>query len=89
MISILLIGAGTALLLCAITAKVFLGAPEKANKSEKTEIMKQLLALSDDEKKISGAASAPRSLPLSKQPMRPRSGPRKTTPRISQALRTQ
>ena len=78
--------AGAVLLVCAITAKILLGAPEKANKSQKAEIMKQLLALSDGEKKISGAGSPARSRPLSKQLTPPRNGPRKTTPRISQTL---
>lgn len=89
MLSIVLIGVGTALLLCAITAKILLGAPEKAPKSEKAEIMKRLLALSDCECKISDSSSPARSQAFSKQVTPPRSGAGKTAPRISQALRTQ
>lgn len=87
MVSMLVIGVATAVLICAITAKVLLDAPEKANKSEKAEIMKQLLTLSDSENKISGTAPAARLRPLSKQGTSP-GGTRKTIPRISQTLRT-
>ncbi len=90
MLSMLLIGVATALLICAITAKVLLGAPEKANKSEKAEIMKQLLALSNGENKIAGAtSSSARSRPSSRQRTPPSNGRRKATTRITQALRTQ
>ena len=89
MLNTLLIGAASALLVCAIAAKVLLGAPEKANKSEKAEIMKRLLELSDSESKNPSAGSATRSRPLSNQSTLPRNAPRKTTTRISQTLRTQ
>lgn len=88
MISILLIGAASALLLCAIAAKV-LGAPKKASKSEKTEIMKRLLELSEGENQGSRTRSAGPSRTLSNQRTLPRNGPRKTTSGVSPALRTQ
>jgi hypothetical protein len=54
MVSIPLIGVASALVLCAVIAKVFAGGPGKASKSEKAEIMKQLLALSEGENTIPG-----------------------------------
>ena len=90
MLSMLLIGVATALLICAITAKVLLGAHKKANKSEKAEIMKQLLALSDGGNRSAHAtSSSARSRPSSRQATLPSNGPRKTTTRITQTLRTQ
>lgn len=56
MISISLIGLATALLLCALLAKV-IGKEPKANKSQKAEILARLLALSEEEKKASGTAA--------------------------------
>lgn len=89
MLSMLLIGVATALLLCAITARVIAGNPKKANKSEQGEVLKQLLALSNGENKISGAAPAARLRPPSNQRTLPGNRPRKTTTRIVQPLRTQ
>lgn len=68
MISIPLIGVAAALVMCAVIAKLFAGGPDKASKSEKAEIMKQLLALSASENSIVGktpsvAARAPLSKP--------------------------
>lgn len=66
MISVVLIGVAAALLICAIRAKVIANAPKKIDKSQqKAEIIKQLLALSERENKISGMAAPPRvrSLP--------------------------
>lgn len=66
MISVVLIGVAAALLIWAIRAKVVADAPKKADKSQqKAEIIKQLLALSERESKISGTAAPPRvrSLP--------------------------
>ena len=68
MISPVLIGVATALLLWAIRAKVVADAPKRADKSQqKAEIIKQLLALSEREGKISGTAAPVR--------VRPRSNP--------------
>ena len=86
MTSMVLIGVATALVICAIIAKVA-GAPEKASKAERAEIMKQLLALSEGEARSSGA---PRSVPprsLTKQGTRPNQSPRKTPPKMSQPIR--
>jgi hypothetical protein len=49
MIGILCIGVVTALAVIAIVAKTFTGKPTKAQKWEKADIMKQLLALSEGE----------------------------------------
>jgi hypothetical protein len=54
MISIAFIGVATALLVFAIAAKVCGGEPKRPKKSEKAEIMKQLLALSEHENRTSG-----------------------------------
>ena len=51
MIRILIIGVGTALAVSAIWVKKYLRGPHKAEKSEKAEIIKQLLALSEQETK--------------------------------------
>jgi hypothetical protein len=59
MIAISLIGVATALLLCAILAKVFKDEP-KASKSQKAEIMARLLALSQTEQKPSLPSSSVR-----------------------------
>ena len=68
MISVALIGVAAALLIWAIGAKVVADAPKKADKSQqKAEIIKQLLALSERENKISGIAAPPRVRPLPKQ----------------------
>lgn len=58
MISIPLIGVAAALVLCAVIAKVLAGGSEKASKSEKAEIMKQLLALSASENSIARKTSS-------------------------------
>jgi hypothetical protein len=58
MISSLLIGVGTALAVFAILAKTR-GETKKAQKWEKGEIIKQLLALSERESKVSAIASPP------------------------------
>ncbi len=57
MTSISLIGVATALLVCALLAKVLADKP-KANKSQRTEIIKRLLALSEGEKRPSLTASS-------------------------------
>jgi hypothetical protein len=61
MISVVLIGVAAALLIWAISARVAADAPKKSDKSQqKAEIIKQLLALSERENKISGTAAPPR-----------------------------
>jgi len=68
MISVVLIGVATALLIYAIRARVVADAPKKADKSQqKAEIIKQLLALSERESKIPGTAAPVRMRPLSSQ----------------------
>jgi hypothetical protein len=69
--------------------KVFADRPKKASKSQKAEIMKQLLALSEHEKGISATASSVRlQAPLSNQGTRPGNAPRKTATKISQPVRS-
>jgi hypothetical protein len=87
MFNIPLIGVATALVACAILARVFAHRPQKAEKAQKGEISKQLLALSERESKLSGTPSSARSrAPISKEGMRPGNGPRKATPKILQPL---
>jgi hypothetical protein len=90
MINIPLITIAIALVICATIAKVFAGQPsEKANKSQKGEILKQLLAISEQENRISGKASSVQSrTPLSKQGRRPGNAPRKIATKISQPIRS-
>jgi len=59
MIGIVFIGVVTALAVFAILAKTCAGGPKKAEKWEKGEIIKQLLALSDGENSNSAIASPP------------------------------
>ena len=59
MIGIVFIGVMTALAVFAILAKTCAGGPKKAEKWEKGEIIKQLLALSDGENSSSAIASPP------------------------------
>jgi hypothetical protein len=94
MINIHLIGLAAALVVCAILAKVLTGKPEKAAKSQKAEIIKQLLALSESEKRTSKTASSVRK-PLAKQPTRPanqaprlQTAARKTPAKLSQPVRS-
>ena len=68
-ISVLFIGVAAALLIWAIRAKAVADTPRKTDKSQqKAEIIKQLLALSEREAKISGTASSVRLRPPSNQP---------------------
>jgi hypothetical protein len=62
MISISLVGVAAALLVCALLAKLFANRP-KANKSERAEIIERLLALSEQENRVSGTASSVRLRP--------------------------
>jgi len=59
MIGIVFIGVVTALAVFAILAKKCTGGPKKAEKWEKGEIIKQLLALSDGENSSAAIASPP------------------------------
>jgi len=89
MISIPLIGAATALVICATMVKLFADQSKKANKSQKGDILKQLLALSEHENSVSAMASSARSrAPLSNQGTQPSNGPRKTAAKISQPIRS-
>ena len=83
MISIPLIGVAAALLIWAIRAKVVADAPKKIDKSrQKAEIIKQLLALSERENKISGTAAPVRVRPLSNPGTRPVTALEAQRPRI-------
>jgi hypothetical protein len=87
MISTPLIGVASALFACAIVARMFAHGQQKADKAQKGEVIKQLLALSERESRLSGTPSSARSrAPIPKQAMRPGNGPRKPTPKISQPL---
>jgi hypothetical protein len=71
MISVALIGVAAALLIWVIRAKVVADAPKKADKSQQqVEIIKQLLALSERESKISATAAPVRVRPFSLQSTR-------------------
>jgi hypothetical protein len=89
MISSALIGVATALLVLTIMAKVRRGEPKRAKKTEKAEIMKQLLALSEHENGTSGTASSVRfRTPLSSPEMRPDNATRKAVTKTSQPIRS-
>jgi len=89
MISIPLIGVATALLICATMAKVFADQPKKANKSQKAEIIKQLLALSEHENRAPATPSSVRfRAPLSNQGMRSNNALRKPAAKTSQPIRS-
>ena len=73
---IIVIGVVIAVAVVAILTKVCAGAPKKAKKGEKAEIMKQLLALSERENGTSAIASPPtRKLPSSPRSDTSRRGP--------------
>jgi DUF2934 family protein len=59
MVSVMTIGVVTALAAAAVVAKKRRDKPKKANKSERGEILKQLLALSDHENRLSSIPSPP------------------------------
>ncbi len=65
MITVIVIGAVTALAMFAILAKMFAGEPEGTEKLQKGDILKQLLALSE----LDGGAG------MSTSPVRPRPQP--------------
>jgi Protein of unknown function (DUF2934) len=56
---LLIIGVGTALVVLAILAKTYAGGPAKAEKWEKAEVIKQLLALSEQENSALAIVSRP------------------------------
>jgi hypothetical protein len=65
------IGGGTALAVFAIWAKTYAGEAKKAEKWERGEIIKQLLALSEQENRVSAFASPPtRNMQLASTPLR-------------------
>ena len=89
MINTPLIGVATALVACAIVVRVFAHGQQKADKAQKGEVIKQLLALSERESRLSGTPSSARSrVPIPKQTMPAANGQRKATPKISQPLRS-
>lgn len=65
MITLLCAGAVTVLVVVAIVAKTCVTKPVKAKKAEKAAIMRQLLALSENENRLPAIAPArkPRALP--------------------------
>jgi Protein of unknown function (DUF2934) len=80
MISILFIGVATALAVFPIFAKKYAGKPKKAEKREKGEIIKQLLALSERENGVSVSVSpATRNLRLASTSPTPGDALRKLT----------
>lgn len=88
-ISIALIGGATALVLCATSIKVLATGPTKANKAEKAEIMKQLLALSESENRASAKPTPSQSRTPLPTPRTGRStSPRQGTVKISQPIRS-
>ena len=89
MISISFIGVATALLVFAIMAKVYAAEPKKAEKAEKAEIIKQLLALSEHENRAPATASSVRfRAPLSNQGTRSSNAPRKPTAKTAKQIRS-
>ena len=59
MTTILLIGAASAVAVCALMLKARVFKPKKAEKREKAEIVKQLLALSERENMVQGISRQP------------------------------
>jgi len=59
MVSLLFIGVVTAVAMLAILAKTCAGTPKKAQKGEKAEIVRRLLALSERENPVSAMHSPP------------------------------
>jgi Protein of unknown function (DUF2934) len=60
---LVIIGVGTALAVFAILAKTYVHGPDKAEKGERAEIMKRLLALSEQENRALAGVSDPASNP--------------------------
>ena len=89
-INIPFVVAAIALLICASIAKRFADhQPKKADKSQKGEILKQLLALSEHDGKVTATSSSTRSrTPVVSQPRRPATTARKTPDKIAQPIRS-
>src|SRR5438876_2443755 len=87
MIGIVFIGVMTALAVFAILAKTCAGGPKKAEKWEKGEIIKQLLALSDGENSSSAIASPPPEVALC--PPQPHAVTRCERARLGSATRSE
>jgi hypothetical protein len=86
MISMLCVGVVAAIAVGVIVAKTCASEPAKAQKREKAEIMKQLLALSERENSLSAIAQ-PRPRTRQAIPaMRPLESPRKPAKRISERV---
>jgi len=89
MINILFIGLATALLVLAIVARMRADGPRKAKKAEKAEIVKQLLALSERENRMSETASSVRfQMPLPSRSARPGNLPASSVAKASQPIRS-
>lgn len=82
------IAAATALLIGASIAKVFADQPKKADKSQKGEILKQLLALSEGEGKVSGASSVRLRTSVPNQGRPAVNRPQNTSTKIPQRARS-
>lgn len=88
-INIPFVVAATALLICASIAKRFAVQPKKADKSQKGEILKQLLALSEQESKIPAKVAPVRlKTPVPNPARRPGSAARKTSVKLAQPVRS-
>jgi hypothetical protein len=88
MISLPLVAVGTALVVLLIVAKLCAGKPKRAEKSEKAQIMKQLLALSEREHNAAVSARPGYRASLSNQGMRSANAHRKTTDKRSRPIRS-
>ena len=89
MISTPLIAVATALVLGAIIARIFARGPQKAEKTQKAEILKQLLAISERETRVSATPSSARlRAPSPVQGRLPGNAQRKTTTKISRPIRS-
>lgn len=88
MTHILIIGVVATLAVLAILSKTWAGEPKKAKKSEKAEIIRQLLALSEHENRIAAAAPPVRSRvpPIDHAAQRGKF-PKKATGKTSQSIR--
>jgi hypothetical protein len=77
-IGVVIATAVLAIAVLALVAKLFADKPKRAEKWEKAEIMKQLLALSESENSVLATAPSTRlRAPASGNAMRPGAGPRR------------
>jgi hypothetical protein len=88
MISMLCVGVVAAIAVGVIVAKTCASAPAKAQKREKAEIMKQLLALSEPENSILPVAQSRSRTHQTIPAMRPAESGHKPTRRTSQQVRS-